>query len=180
LEVTRALEKAIKSWLRAERAGDPNRAELALRLVFTRLPLPAPSPDFARRILARLAGSAWALAVPPRFTLRWKVALGSCFALIALAGGVLPRILIELWAGVGPGKLIELAASLLIGLSSRLAVGIAVWDALVGVARTVSASLASPSMMLVIAASALLCAVALRWLHELLLPERNASYAQPS
>ncbi len=178
--MTRRLEKAIASWLNAERGSDARRAELALRQVFARLPLYAPPPEFARRVLAPFAGSAWALSAPLRLTLRWKVVLASCFALVALAGGTLPRLLVELWAGLGPGKVIELAASLLIGLSSRVAVGITVWDALAGVARTVSASLASPSMMVAVAAAALLCAVALRWLHGLLIPERNTSYAQPS
>lgn len=173
--MTRALEKAIKNWLEAERGGDPARAELALRRAFLRLPLHAPPPDFAATVLGHLGITVRAFA--PRLTLRWKVALGACFALTALAVAILPRFVADLWIGIGPSKLVELGAGLLVSLTSRLAIGITVWDALSSVARIVSISLASPQMMAAVGGAALLCAVALRWLHGLLISERNASYA---
>lgn len=176
----RRLEKAVISWLKAERGRDPNRAEAALRRVFLRLPLHAPPAGFVAGVLARLGMSPVGLLSPPRLTLRWKVALGVCFALVALTAGSLPRFVVALWTGLGPGKLIDLGAGALVDLGARLAEGIAVWSALSSAARAVSASLASPTMVAALAAAALISAAALRVLHELMLPERNARYAQPN
>lgn len=177
----RRLGKAIDSWLNAERANNASRAELALRRVFLRLPRYAPPPGFVADVLARLGLAPVRLLAPSRMTLRWKAAIGVSFALVALAGGILPRTLGALWAGLGPGKLIDFAAGALVGLSARLAEGMAVWGTLSGVARIVSESLASSSMMAAIAAAALLSAAALRLLHGLLITaERNTGYARPS
>lgn len=174
----RSLEKAVNSWLKAESGGDPNRAEMALRRVFMRLPSHAPPPGLVEAVLRRLGLSPVGLLSPPELTLSWKAALGLCFTLAALAAGVFPRIVAALWTGLGPGKVIDLGAGLLVDLSARIAEGIAVWGALSGAARAVSASFASPAMVAALAASALVSAVALRLLHTLMLPERNGRHAQ--
>lgn len=77
-----------------------------------------------------------------------------------------------------PGKVIDLGAGVLVNLSARIADGIAVWGAFSGVARAVSATLASPATVAALAAAALISAVALRALHTLMLPERNVRHAQ--
>lgn len=178
--VERNLKKAINRWLKAEQRDDARGAETALRRVFLRLPLHAPPAGFVAAVLARLGMSPARLLAPPRMTLRWKVAIAACFGLVALAGGLLPSTLGALWAGLGPSKLIDLGAGLLVGLSARMAEGLLVWGTLSGVAQTVSESLASPRIMAAIATAALVSALALRWLHGLLIPERNTRYAQPS
>lgn len=176
----RTLKKAVSSWLKAESSDDPNRAEVALRRVFLRLPRYAPPATFLAGVLARLGMAPAALLAAPKLTLRWKAAIAASFALVALTGGVLPRMLGALWAGLGPGKLIDLVAGAVVSLSARLAEGVTVWSTLSGVARTVSESLASPSMMAAVATAALVSAVAFRLLHGLLISERNTRYAQPS
>ncbi len=173
----RSLEKAVNSWLNAERGGDPNRAEAALRRVFLRLPRYAPPPGLLAGVLARLGMSPVSLLTPPRLTLQWKAALGVCFALTALAAGTLPPVVAVLFTGLGPGAMVDVGAGVLVDLSARLAEGVAFWGALSGVARAVSVSLASPAMLAALAASALISAAALRLLHGLMLPERNARHA---
>ncbi len=175
----RSLENAVNSWLRAESGDDPNRAENALRRVFLHLPRYAPPAGLVEAVLERLGLPPAGLLSPPRWTLRWKAALGVSFALAALAIGVLPRFLAALWTGLGPGVAIDLGAGVLVGVSARLAEGIAVWGALSDVARAVSASLASPTTGAALAAAALISALALRLLHTLMLPERNVRHAQP-
>ncbi len=174
----RTLKKAINNWLNAELGDDPYRAESALRRVFLRLPRYAPSADFVAGVLSSLGLASTGLLAVPRLTLRWKVAIVVCFVLVALAGSLLPGMVGALWAGLGPGKAIDLAAGLVVGLSARFAEGVVVWGALSGVARTVSESLTSPSMMAAIAAAALISATALRLLHGLMLPDRNPRYVQ--
>ncbi len=172
----RRLRKAVVTWLEQERGGDARRAEMALRRVFLRLPLPTPRPNFTQHVLARLG----LLLTPASFSLRWKVAVSLCFALVALASTVMLPFLAELWTGLGASKIVELTAGFVVALSGRLAASIIIWEALVSVSTAVSASLASPTVMTVIAVAALVCALATRWLHGLLITEGNSRYVQSS
>ncbi len=174
----RALKKAVNTWLKAEAGADPDRAELALRRVFLRLPPVTPPAGFSAAVLARLGIAPQALFAPLRLAPQWKAVLAVSFALVAILGGAMPRLLGTLWIEVGPGRAVDLLAGALVSLTARLADGAAVWTALTGVARIVSESLYSPQMMTVVAAAALLSAIALRLLHGLLISERNPRYAQ--
>ena len=141
----RRLKKTVRSWLKAEGAGDANRAEAALRAVFLRLPAFGPSADFVDRVLLRLGIRPESLAAQRGLTLQLKAVLGLCYLLAAVAVVWLPGLLGSLWSGLGPGKAIEFGAGALVGLTERLAEALAVLGTLSGVARVVSASARSGS-----------------------------------
>lgn len=175
----RALKKTVVTWLNAEGEADPNRAETALRRVFLRLPRYAPPAGLLTAVLGRLGMEPRGLLSAPRLTPQWKALMAVAFALVAVLGGAMPRLLGALWIGLGPGRAIDLTAGFLVGLTARLAESVLVWGALSGAARIVFESVSSPQMMTAIAAAALVSAAALRLLHGLLLSERNSRYAQP-
>lgn len=173
----RKLRKAINTWLEAERGADPNRAESALRQVFLRLPLHSPPVDFVDQVLLRLGIRPAELSTPFAWRLRWRFAAGLCLGFLAIGATALPRLVAFLWSAFGPGQAVDWGASLLVGLSARLAHGLVLWDALSTVAQTVSSSLFSPTILAALAASVLLGAGALRLLHLLVITERT--YVQP-
>ena len=178
----RRLKKTVRSWLEAEGTGDGNRAEAALRAVFLRLPSYRPSADFVDRVLLRLGIRPEGLASSRGLTLQFKLALGLCYVLAALALVWLPGILGGLWSGLGSGALLGLFNGVLVSLTKSWSQGMVVWETLTGLARAVSAGLASPTVFGAMALATLVSAVALRWLHELLVSDsvsdRNARHVQ--
>jgi hypothetical protein len=107
-------EKALQSWLAAERAGEraggedrAAEAEAALFELFESLPLLAPPAGFADRVLVRAGLVAEPAARPARdfFASRWvQVLLAACVAGIGLSALVLPSVFIT---GVRLGRLLS-------------------------------------------------------------------------
>jgi hypothetical protein len=177
--VERRLKKSIESWLNAEGGGNAQRAEAALRAVFLRLPALTPPADFVDRVLVRLGIRPESLATHRGLTLQFKFVLGLCYVLAALAVIWLPGVLAELGSTFGSGLLISFLTGVLVSATKLLSQGVVVWETLTGLARAVSASLASPTVFAAMATTILVSAIALRLLHDLLVSDRNARDAQP-
>ena len=172
----RRLRKAVASWLAAERGADGDRAERRLRNVFLRLRRPAPPTGFVGAISNRLGLPVTGLARRPGF----RAAALLVLTLTALAVQVVPGILAELWAGFGPGKLIELVAGGLVVVSSRVAATLAIWETVGATWRLVAPDLAQPAVLWLVGLCTLVSAGALRLLHELLVSERSSLYVESS
>lgn len=171
------LQMTVARWLAAESGADRRRAELALRQVFLRLPVPTPAPDFVDRVLWRLGLLPQPAPAAASFGFRWKAVLAVCWTLAALATTLMPQALGALWVGLRPGKLVDYSAGLVVMVSERLASGLAVWETLSGVVAVVVSRLSAPTLLAASLVAALISIAAFGVLHGLLSPQRSSHYA---
>lgn len=167
------LEKALVSWLAAERAEEPE-ADLHLYQVFGALPPPAPAAGFADRVLA----AAGVAAAPPAWLRQAKAGVA---ALLGLAGVVLvlvAGVALPLLGMVRPAGMVQLVARGVAAASHLLAEVVTVLDRLFELARSIASALSTPEVALGTLLLTALSAVALRLLSELIVREREAYDAQ--
>lgn len=170
----RTLQRSFDRWLGDELAGRDARAERGLRRVFARLPMPAPSAEFADRVLARCG-----LTPAPKdlagLRVRAAVVLASAGTLVAVL--YLPSLLNALWLGIQAWNPLELAAAVMLSATQRLAEGVSFWRVLTNVVALIADALSSPAALATLAAACALSAAAIRLLQGLLVSERSAGYA---
>lgn len=182
-------EKALQSWLAAERAGGEERAaeaEAALFELFESLPLLAPPAGFADRVLARAGVLAAEPAARPGrdlFASRWvRVLLAACVAGIGLASLLLPPVFIT---AVRLGQLLSvndlvrglvaLIREVLIFLAS--AARSSEWVLAVG--RALRLPLHTPPVAVALLGCALVASLSFFVLRDLILRQRSWNYVDP-
>ena len=139
--------RAIRSWLRSERAGEQRDAERHLRSAFRSLASPAPSADFVETTMRRLGVPYRAREISRPGGL-YKLLVSACLAAAGAALVVVPAALMPWVASLRPALLVQSWTSVLVALSQRLASGFAVWKVLTEIGETVAEALASPSTLL--------------------------------
>jgi hypothetical protein len=159
----------IARWLEAEAHDEDGQAEAALRDLFSALPRPGLPSAFADRVLARVA------AEPAPWPLERAAACLLLLCGVALAGTRL--WLPAVWTHFEPGSWIGAGADLLVGLAQALAALAPLWKGAVKVAEWVALAGASPQVLALLAACALLAATAGRMLLAVL-EERSPGHAQ--
>jgi hypothetical protein len=165
--------RAIERWLGA---GAPDafipELEDAWTGLLAELPDEAPSPDFAARVMQRLAGVRVAVRdLAPR----WRLALAACLALLALSALALPALLTPLPIPVG-GLIAALAGAVKAG-AGYVTQSVSVWRFLTSVAQILSVVVATPQAIALLASFALLSGGALGALFELTRPDRRTADA---
>ncbi|HEV7516396.1 MAG TPA: hypothetical protein VGR07_08860 [Thermoanaerobaculia bacterium] len=184
-------------WLRAEESGgdrgDDDAAEAALTALFAALPLYAPAPGFADRVLTTVApqrparsdvrerARARAAALLPAFLGSPWGRAGLGLGLVAAAVGLpfLLAALVPLVAALRPALLAPAAAHALTEASGWVISGLRLWRWLAAFSRSLLTPLESPAVAAAMGACLLVSALALRLLHELFQRERNWTYVDP-
>jgi len=171
------LQRAVKAWLLRESGGGPEGrgsqtvdAEQALFEVFRRLPLDRPAPGFADRVLAQ--AGVRASEMPHWMRLLFNGFVAVCMLSVGLAAVFLPQTLFVLAPDFRWSGWIERGVEFATGATQRLVDSFSLWEALVGVGTTLADIIVSPAVVGVMTVSLCLSAVAMRALHELIVPER--------
>lgn len=175
--MTGKLNRAVQEWLRQERSGNTERAERALRGVFTRLPVQPVPEGFADRLLAR-AGLAPAPMSEPSWVGSWglRAVMSISLALMALFLLVIPTYLPALLGIVNFGRATELGVNALVSIFHQLGAGLVIWRALSAAGSILMSSLSSPAYLMALLFALLLSIGALRALHEVIVAERSSRY----
>jgi hypothetical protein len=163
-------EERLRRWLAAEEAEPGDAAEAALAALFAALPRPAPRRGFAGRVLARMR-----VAPAPRPARRW-LRWVAVTALVApgVAAIVAAVVLPVLFAEVGLAEVMGALAEAVSAAGRWLAAGLAAWQTAAGWTAEL---LATPEAAAGAAVAALVAAVALCLLHQMIARERSAWYA---
>ncbi|MCP4202817.1 MAG: hypothetical protein GY769_12895 [bacterium] len=180
--MSRKLKKATESWLDIERRGSDASAERALLRVFRALPVPAPSPELARRTLAQL-GLAPLTARPasqsghkPHWAYRWAVA--TALALSGLATVLYaPALLSSLSLKGSANWIVDVGAGFLAAVSRRLAAGYTLWDVIGRAGATAAEVVATPQVLGFMFATVLFGLATFRVLAGLVAVERSSYHA---
>ncbi len=167
------LNEAVARWLGAE-GGRGDAADAALRRVFEAWPLPSPSPGFVARVMA----GAGLVPAPRPLPLGWRVGLGLAMALAGAAAVVSPAVLAGLARLVSPADVAGLAAGTLVEVCQRLGEGLALWQALATLGRTVTEALSTPPVLAALLAASLMSAGGLRVLLSLSAVSRRSGDAR--
>jgi hypothetical protein len=170
MELTRKLEKAVRTWLQQESARRED-AEAALFEVYRRWPGPRVPAGFARGVL-RAAGLAPAVGWIPVWAWRWSFAAG--LVLTATAGIQLISF-VELAERFG--WLADLATGTLLFASRRLVDLEAAVSALWRAGQLLAGALDSPWVLGLCLFAMLLSALAFVGLQSLLVWDRSGRYA---
>lgn len=163
-------DQLIERWLEAESAGRDAAAEEALFRLIGALPMAAPSPGFADRVLA----GAGVIVRPWRWPARLAVAGAllsaglACAWLLPLAFGAVQL--------VTPGELLASAAHAVIETVHRFAEALAVGRALASLGETLWRVATSLPVLTTLLLLTTIAALALRSLTELLTPQRSPEY----
>jgi len=161
--------RSLRRWLRAERAGHLERAEIALREVFRRLADPSPSLGFVDVVMARL------LPIPPReqIAVGWRALLAASLVLVAFSVAVLPLVIWPIAEVVRLSSVIDFAASLVVATSQALAGWLSFWQSLGEANRVFFTIVSKPPVAVMMLAVAGLGAVAIRILSGLRALDRS-------
>jgi len=161
----RAIEELYRRWRAAEARGDEAAADAALAAMVRGLPLEAPSPGFAARVLARRAvsPSRWAAAV---LALLAAGTLGLASAVVTL----LPKL--DLGAGVRGFN------GLVVMLWGWIADGVGLWLRAAEWSALVARVVAVPEVAWSLLGAALAAALSFYLLQRILANERKLIRAQ--
>jgi hypothetical protein len=162
----------LSRWLAAEAGREERAAETALAELFAALPRASAPAGFADRVMARVAAEG---ALAPAWPLE-RIAL----ILLAASGislGFLPRWLPRVWDHLAPESFVGALASLLVHVAHAVAALAPLWEGLVRVARWLALAAGSPQVLVAVALSTLLAAMAGRLLLGLV-DERSSGHAQ--
>jgi hypothetical protein len=181
----RRIEEQHRSWRAAEAGGDEAAADAALAALVRALPLEAPSPGFAARVMtARRAAAPAALpalaalrdpAPPTAAAARWAAAVlallsAGTLALASAAVTLLPRL--DLGAGV------RAFHGLLAVLSGWFAEGVALWLRAAEWSALVARLVAVPEVAWSLLAAALAAALSFYLLQRILANEGKLIHVQ--
>ncbi len=176
----------IYRWLAAEMAGREAEAEKALSRLFRALPMPSASAAFADRVMAG-AG----LLVPHGLPLsrgtvmgwRSRAAIAAALFTCGLAAVFMPPLVIASLQLISPGptQAVEVLAAVVQGAVAalgRIDELLALWRFAVNLGQAAWLVATSPPVALTLLSMTALASLALRWLTELLNPQRNPGYVQ--
>ena len=163
--------RAIGSWLTSERDGADSSAEKHLRHAFTLLTPPAPSAEFVESTMRRLGVEYQAAARPGSV---YKVIVSACLTAAGVALILVPSAVMPWISSLRPALIVQSWTSVLVGLSQRLASGLAVWKVLAEVGETVALALASPIAITALTAAFAVSFATFRALTGLVSFERGA------
>jgi len=176
------LRKRLQVWLESEaasaefvrEASREEKAEQALRRVFSRIPRHRPSKGFSDRVLAR-AGVAFSGSSRPNWLPLplFRAFVACCLVLAGTALVWLPAALLAVipklsWTGWG-ARITEG----LTWLSQMVVDSLVVVEALWGVGSTVMDIISFPTFGVVSVVGLLISAAAMRALHDLIVPTRS-------
>lgn len=172
------LNRAVGQWLRWERTESPEKAEGALREVFSSMPLEPVPVGFADRLLSRAGLAPAGAPAAPSWVAFWglRSALTLCLVMVALFLLVLPSYLPALLGIFNPERATEMLVAALMGVSHQLGSGLVVWRTLSAAGSILSSTLSSPQYLMALGLAALLSIGALRALHKVILFERSSRY----
>lgn len=162
-------------WLDAEASGRDDAAETALAQVFRSLPLPAPRPGFADRVLRAVASPSPLSARV--FPLWLRVAVASCLALAGLGVATLPTVGVAVGRMLRPAELLSAAAGRLVAALDWITGGLATLEALHGLREALLQALGAPPVLAALLLSVLISLLGFRGLAQLLTSERNLDHA---
>lgn len=170
---------ALAHWLEAEANGRDDAAEAALAQVFRALPLPAPRPGFADRVLLAVAAPAVALpAVAARvFPLWLRVVVASSLALAGLGVAALPTVGVAVGRTLRPAELLTAAAGRLVAALDWITGGLATFEAFHGLREALLQALGAPPVVVALLLSVLISLLGFRGLAQLLTSERSLDHA---
>lgn len=169
-------------WLAAEKAGETEAAEAALREVLQILEPLAPPAGFAQRVLAQARVQAAPAAGPERrlFAARWqRAALAASFAAAAYGLLWLPAALQALSGATLLTALVQNGADFLTALNLWVLSALGLGEKLVLLGSALAEPLATPPVLALAAACLAVSALALRSLRELIRRDRRWVYADP-
>lgn len=167
----------ICQWLAAEADGRDADAELALAGVFQALPLNAPSPGFADRVLIATGWVAPSWTHPSWTESRWaRGAIAASLLVVGLALFWTLPVLLGLTRLVTPGELVSLGARAFVATVGQIDELLTLWQIWTRIAATVHQVVTSPPVVAAFLALTALSAFTLRGLSELLSPDRSLEY----
>ena len=167
--MTNEKNKSLRQWLRAERAGHLERAEIALREAFRQLSDPSPSLRFVDIVMFRLLPRPRREQIP----VGWRALLTTSLALVALSVAVLPLLIWPLTEVVRLSSVIDFAASVVLAASQALAGWLSFWQSLGEANRVFFTIVSKPPVAATMLAVAGLGAVAIRFLSGLRALDRS-------
>lgn len=173
------IEKALRGWLRAEREGDPARAERLLAAALGALPLARASAGFADRVVA-----ATDLRLEPRLDPRPIPWWGRAAVAASLLLGALGLLLV-VPTFLGALRLFDPAGVITGGVAAlqtvvhRLADFGMFWDLAIRLREGLLTVVAIPQVSLLLLSLLAVSSLALRGLTELLSPHRRPAHVTP-
>ncbi|MEO8503550.1 MAG: hypothetical protein ABI609_06590 [Acidobacteriota bacterium] len=176
--MTRKHPEDLETWLRAESAGDSERADRALAGLMQRLPLAQPSAGFAGRVLQRAGiGTPVRVAVDlfAWTSVRWAIGLGLVLAAASLL--FVPTLLQPLVSAVSLSGVLGALTQVIVQIGRWIGAGAAFWRVAGELGSTCALVVSKPPIALLLLAMAGMGAAALRVLNRLMSPERSAAHA---
>ncbi len=178
--MNRQSDNKLRQWLEAERQGEEDAAEEALRALFAAVPGPAPGAGFAERVMlaAALPQPAPARANPRGSSLLVFLGVATAIAALVALLGVQP-LLAALGIGeLGPSALLQGLASLVAGTSHLCVTLLLLVQKAFDLARGISLEVArNPGVAGGVILVFLVSCLTFRALSRLVARERNFRYA---
>ena len=143
--MTNELKEILERWLGHERHGRQEAADRSFREMYRRsMPVLAPQPGFAERVLLEVGVT----PDPLRISWSYRAVLACSLLLAGLAASVLPQTIKILSGLFDLGRLFDLGASSLIGISRWTTEGFVTWQSLADASRTVGLAVSTPPVLI--------------------------------
>lgn len=168
--------KTFRRWLAAERRGASAAAEQALAALLARLPEARPRPGFADRVLAA-AGLAAAPALRPALVWPGRALVAACLLVTAVAVAYLPALAVLITDQVTVAGMVSFLVSTFTRAIDYLALAIAIGEILATLYEALLRVVLSPPVAFAWLGALVFSTWTLRWLVQLLSPQRKAEYA---